>query len=55
MQFMDSLEESGIDYSREPDGYYVYLRIGQEDLLQKICSSLEAVIVTENPINAIDA
>ena len=55
MQFMDSLEETGIDYSREPDGYYVYLRIGQEDLLQKICSRFEAVIVAENPINAIDA
>ena len=52
---MDSLEETGIDYSREPDGYYVYLRIGQEDLLQDICSRFEAVIVAENPINAIDA
>ena len=55
MQFMDSLEETGIDYSREPDGYYVYLRTGQEDLLQTICLRFEAVIVAENPINAIDA
>ena len=55
MQFMDSLEEAGIDYSRESDGYYIYLRIGQEDLLEGICFRFEALIVAENPINAIDA
>jgi len=52
---MDSLEEAGIDYSRESDGYYIYLRIGQEDLLEGICFRFEALIVAENPINAIDA
>jgi hypothetical protein len=51
---MDSLEEAGIDYSREPDGYYVYLRMRQEDVLQRICSRFEALIVAENPINPID-
>ena len=51
---MDLLEEAGIDYSREKDGYYVYLRSGQEDSLRSICSRVEALIVTENPINTID-
>lgn len=51
---MDLLEETGIDYSREKDGYYVYLRSGQEDLLRSICSRVEAQVVAENPINAID-
>ena len=54
MQFMDLLEETGIDYSREKDGYYVYLRSGQEDLLRSICSRVAAQVVAENPINAID-
>ena len=49
MDFMDALEDAGIDYSREPDGYYVYLREGQQYSLEEICRQFHAQIVEEDP------
>ena len=49
MHFMDALEDAGIDYSRDPDGYYVYLRDGQQSILGEICHQFHAQVVEEDP------
>ena len=54
MSFMDALEEAGIDYTREPDGYYIYLRSGQRETLDLICNRFEAPIVEEDPATIMD-
>ena len=46
---MDALEDAGIDYSRDPDGYYVYLRDGQQSILGEICHQFHAQVVEEDP------
>ena len=49
MAFMDALEESGIDYSREAEGYMVYLRDDQRAAWQRISQSCEAEVLEEDP------
>jgi len=49
MGFMDALEEAGIDYAREPDGYYMYLREGQQTVLEEVCRRFHAEMVEEDP------
>ena len=54
MHFMDALEAAGIDYSREPDGYYIYLRQGQQEVLERVCHEFQAEMVEENPASMLD-
>ena len=54
MQFMDAMEEEGIDYSREPDGYYVYLRDGQTEAWDRIRQRFQLDVVDEDPAMAVD-
>jgi len=49
MHFMDALEVAGVDYVREPDGYYIYLREGQQAVLEEICREFHAGMVEEDP------
>ena len=54
MLFMDAMEEAGIDYSREPDGYYVYLRDGQSEAWERIRLEFQAEVVDEDPAMVVD-
>jgi len=54
MHFMDALEKAGLDYAREPDGYYIYLREGQQAALEEICSRFHAAIAGEDPAMLVD-
>ena len=54
MHFMDALEEEGIDYSREPDGYYIYLRDGQQEAWERIRVRFEAEVLDEDPAMVVD-
>lgn len=54
MGFMDALEETGISYSREPDGYYIYLRPGQRETMELLCHRFQAQIVEEDPAIILD-
>ena len=54
MGFMDALEEEGIDYSREPDGYYIYLRDGQREAWERIRVEFQAEVVDEDPAMVAD-
>ncbi len=49
MGFMDALDDAGIIYVREPDGYYLYLKDGQDDLMVEVCARFQAPIVEEDP------
>lgn len=49
MQFMDALEDAGIDYSRDPEGYYVYLRESQQEVWQGVRRRFQVEIVEEDP------
>ena len=49
MGFMDALEEAGIAYSREPDGYVVYLKDGQQEAWRDIQQRFRARIAEEDP------
>ena len=49
MAFMDALEASGIDYSREAEGYLVYLKDGQRKAWERICETCRAVVLEEDP------
>ena len=49
MAFMDALEASGIDYSRESEGYLVYLKDDQRAAWQRISESCRAVVLEEDP------
>lgn len=48
MSFMDALESAGIDYERQPDGYFVYLREGQGEVWEQLCQRFH-LIVEEAP------
>ena len=50
MKFMDAMEEACIDYSREPEGYFVYLREGQQRIWEGIRRQFDAVVYEEDPI-----
>ena len=54
MHFMDALEDAGIDYAREPEGYFIYLREGQQAVLEEICRKFHAEIVEEDPATIVD-
>jgi hypothetical protein len=54
MHFMDALEDAGIDYAREPDGYFIYLREGQQAVFEEICRKFHAEIVEEDPATIVD-
>ena len=54
MYFMDAMEEEGIDYSREPDGYYVYLRDGQSEAWERIRQRFQLDVVDEDPAMTVD-
>ncbi len=49
MAFMDALEASGIDYSRESEGYLVYLKDEQRAAWQRISESCRAEVLEEDP------
>jgi len=54
MPFMDALEKAGLDYARESDGYYIYLREGQQAALEEICRRFHAAIAGEDPAMLVD-
>ena len=49
MQFMDALEEEGLDYSREPDVYFIFLREGQQKVWEQIRRQFQAEVAEEDP------
>ncbi|MBI4298187.1 MAG: hypothetical protein HY666_00290 [Chloroflexi bacterium] len=51
---MDALDEAQIDYSREPEGYFIFLRDGQEEDWERIREQFQAVVGEENPPTVID-
>ena len=52
--FMDALDQAGIEYAREPDGYFMFLKEGQEYTLRAICCRFHAEIVQEDPPMLVD-
>ena len=54
MDFMDAMEEEGIDYSREPDGFYIYLRDGQWETWERIRVAFGIDVVDEDPAMIVD-
>ena len=49
MAFMDALEDSGIDYSREAEGYLVYLKDSQHEAWERISESCRVDVLEEDP------
>jgi hypothetical protein len=49
MAFMDALEEAGISYQREPDGYIIYLRDHQREAWERIRREFRAHVLEEDP------
>ena len=49
MKFIDALEEARIDYSREPEGYLIFLRKGQQEVWEQIREQFQAVVAEEDP------
>ena len=49
MAFMDALEASGIDYSREAEGYLVYLKDDQRAAWERIREYCRAEVLEEDP------
>ena len=49
MQFMDALEAAGIDYSREREGYFIYLREGQQEVWERVRHRFQAEVAEEDP------
>jgi hypothetical protein len=49
MALMDALEDTGIDYTREPEGYVIYLRDSQISVWESLCVSFKLIIVEEDP------
>lgn len=54
MHFMDAMEEESIDYSREPDGYYIYLRDGQWETWERIRQRFQLDVVDDDPAMIVD-
>lgn len=54
MSFMDALEEAGIDYSREREGYFIFLREGQQGTWEQISRRFQAEFVEEEPTSEMD-
>ena len=49
MGFMDALEDAGISYQREPDGYFVYLKDSQREAWERIKGEFKARVLEEDP------
>jgi hypothetical protein len=49
MGFMDALEDAGISYQREPDGYIIYLKDTQRDDWERVKAQFKARILEEDP------
>ena len=49
MAFMDAMEHSGIDYSREREGYVIYLKEAQLETWELISSEFETQFLEEDP------
>ena len=49
MAFMDAMEHAGIDYSREREGYLIYLKEAQLGVWKVIESEFETQFVEEDP------
>ena len=50
MDFMDSMEKASIDYSREPEGYFIFLREGQQQIWEQIRLQFNTVVYEEDPV-----
>ena len=53
MAFMDALEAASLDYDRQPDGYYVYLRSSQQEAWERIRQRFH-LAVEEDPPDILD-
>ncbi len=49
MALMDALEDAGVDYTREPEGYVIYLRDSQAFVWESLCVRFGLHIVEEDP------
>ena len=49
MALMDALEDAGIDYTREPEGYVIYLRDSQAEVWESLCVRFNLRVVEEDP------
>ncbi|MCH7800501.1 MAG: hypothetical protein IIC24_03045 [Chloroflexi bacterium] len=49
MAMMDALEDAGIDYTREPEGYVIYLRDSQASVWESLCVRFRLNIIEEDP------
>ncbi len=47
MAFMDAMDAAGVDYDRQPDGYFIYLKPGQEEAWAHIRAHFRLVIEEE--------
>jgi len=49
MALMDALEDAGIDYTREPEGYVIYLRDSQTEVWESLYVRFNLSVVEEDP------
>jgi len=49
MAFMDAMEDNGVDYDRQTDGYWIYLRESQTDLWEQLVSKFSLKIEDTDP------
>ncbi|MSQ41156.1 MAG: hypothetical protein EXR55_05815 [Dehalococcoidia bacterium] len=49
MAFMDALEAAGIDYDRQPDGYFIYLREEHREAWERVCRQFRLQVEAEPP------
>jgi hypothetical protein len=49
MAFMDALEAASIDYDRQPEGYFIYLREQQQEAWQRIRQQFRLQVEAEPP------
>ena len=49
MALMDALEDAGIEYTREAEGYVIYLRDSQTEVWESLCVRFNLRVVEEAP------
>ncbi|GEM_PF-1002067 len=49
MALMDALEAAGIDYDRQPAGYFIYLREGQLEAWERVRKEFSLQIEEDDP------
>jgi hypothetical protein len=49
MAFMDAMEDNGVEYERQTDGYWIYLRESQTDLWEQLVSKFSLKIEDTDP------